>query len=186
VGILIVLVLLFFIGLVVGNSLQVTTNVTTTQMINVPPGEVVQVTSTTLTTTLTYVIGNSTITSTESSVLVITGDTITATATTTTTIGQIVYEAPQNNINLNGNGLTQTWAINQNGNVELRGNYWNLTLDLNSTVQIQLQISGNNNTITVIGGQTNIQIHGNYNTIDAQLTTVSSNKTSGIGNVIVA
>ncbi len=109
---------------------------------------------------------------------------------------QLYQASPQNNgsgssntgsntITISGNSLTETVPINSDSTVQMSCNYCTVTLQLGaSTVTADLNVSGDYNYVTIIGGQANISVSGNYNVVNAQQTVVLSVQNSGNGNTI--
>lgn len=91
----------------------------------------------------------------------------------------------QQQVTITGNYVTQTYSVATNSAIDVTCNYCSITLQLaNSNTVIDLELVGNSNHVTITGGQSNIDISGNYNVVDASQTIILSSHTTGSFNTI--
>lgn len=90
-----------------------------------------------------------------------------------------------NAVDISGNSLMETVPIGTNSTVDMSCNYCTVTLQLRAQhVTADIDLSGNYNHLTVIGGETNLSVSGNYNTVNVGQTIVLSVQNSGNGNTV--
>lgn len=89
-------------------------------------------------------------------------------------------------IEISGNNQTQNIQITNQTKVDLIGNYENLSITLDTDTILTIEITGNHNTVTLLGGKVTVNLNGNYNVIYARDTIIFSQNLLGDSDKIVA